>query len=107
MKLRLVHILILTLFLFQNAWAMEQTYLVFCDSHEIAQEVEPHSHDEQSPAEHKHGTTHHCGHLSGSIVGITPSSIKNEVHSGHHYNVFVTNKLHSITNEPTQRPPIV
>ena len=107
MKSRLVYILILTLFLFQNAWAMEQTYLVFCESQEISQEVEPHTHDEETTTEHDHSICKNCCHLSSSFVGIAQISLFNDIQPESQYNLFVINKHNSISNKPVTPPPIV
>jgi len=107
MKLRFVHILILTLFLFQNAWAMEQTYLVFCETQDITQEVEHHSHDEEHPAEHDHGICNDCCHLSTSFVGITENPLSINTHYEQDFTIFVTKKLYSIYSKPVIPPPII
>jgi len=107
MKSRLIYILILTLFLFQNAWAMEQTYLVFCDQQEINQEVEQHSHDDNTPAEHDHTLCNDCCHLSSPLVGITQITNLNTAHSNQQYDKLVLNNLHSIVNKPSTPPPII
>jgi len=107
MKSHLVHILILTLFLFQNVWAMEQTYLVFCETVENAQELEQHAHDEDTPTEHDHGFCTDCCHLSTSFVGITENLIVDTTQFNQQYNLFVKIKHLSIYNKPIIPPPIV
>jgi len=107
MKTRFIHVLILVLFLFQNTWAMEQTFLVFCDQQETSQELEQHNHDENNATTHDHSICNDCCHITSPLVGITQSSNSNNFYSEQHYNKIVKNNFQSINKEPSTPPPIV
>ncbi len=106
MKLRIAHVLIITLFMFQNAWAMEQTFLVFCESQEISHDINQHTDDEGISADHDHGVCNDCCHLYASVIGITETPSLSNIHSNQQYTNFVKNKHHSIDNKPVIPPPI-
>lgn len=92
--------------MFQNAWAMEQTFLVFCDGQETSQEIEQHDHDENSTTEHDHSVCNNCCHLSTPLVVINEFSNTNNYFSAQQYDILVLNNLKSILNKPSTPPPI-
>jgi len=101
MKSRFVHILILLLVLFQNSWAMEQTYRTVCDNFETSHGLEVS--EQNNTAEHKH----HCNHRGSPIVGIIQLNVETNITLDHFYPEIPSKHLHSISNKPAIPPPIV
>jgi len=111
MKNRFIHILILLLVFFQNAWAMEQTYRSVCDSiessHEtsieLEHEIELVAQDINSPTEHQH----QCNHMGTPLIGLIQIIDETNIDLNHYYPEIPSKHLHSITNKPAIPPPIV
>lgn len=107
MKNKLVHILILVLVLFQNSWAMEQTYLVFCENTNTGQELLQHDHDSDTTEhDHDHDMCDNCCHMSSPLVGITQINLRKDFTAGSAYRRTSIKHFHSITIQPPIRPPI-
>lgn len=103
---RVTLILIFMLFIFQNAWAIEQTYLMICQNFETKQEQsqlenEKHTevHDDEQCAD--------CCHLNTSLVTVLQTNFSNHLLTNNHYSHSAFNQFYSIFIQPPLPPPIV
>jgi len=104
---RFALILIFMLFIFQNAWAIEQTYLTLCNITQSALTDDIHVDNETDLSEHEHTQCADCCHLNTNLVTILQLNYFNYLLPNKRFQLSLSKQFHSVYHQPPLPPPIV
>lgn len=96
---RFISIFILMLFIFQNAWAVEQSYRMVCPIIEAG--------SEKQSVNHEHKNCVECCHINTSLVTVLQSNFYDYLSKDNFYRHYTFIQFYSVFIQPPLPPPIV